>query len=274
MSHEQARSVEASRAQLLSPRRGSSRWDASAGLQADLFGAFVADHMVGPPNDHLVITHTLGFSEQVIQRRGGEVLRGPSARGESILIPAGEESVWDGRLPEHVRIALATTVMDHVAHDAFGLRTAPTVAHVLRADDAVLAGIAELTIRELGEPAHPTQRIIIDSLATLMAAHLLRAHATRPADMRVFREDAGARRGIERAVDYIRARPGHAPSLDELAEVAGLSRFHFARMFRAELGVSPIRYVERQRMQYASQLLRSGGLPISVIAAMNKSSGP
>ncbi|MFX9552144.1 helix-turn-helix domain-containing protein, partial [Acinetobacter baumannii] len=37
------------------------------------------------------------------------------------------------------------------------------------------------------------------------------------------------------------------PSLDELAEAAGLSRFHFHRMFKSVAGVTPKAYADAHR---------------------------
>ena len=45
-------------------------------------------------------------------------------------------------------------------------------------------------------------------------------------------------------------------SLDRLAAQAGLSKFHFHRLFKSAIGVSPARYHINLRMNVARQLLR------------------
>ncbi|HYG66486.1 MAG TPA: helix-turn-helix transcriptional regulator, partial [Anaeromyxobacteraceae bacterium] len=50
-------------------------------------------------------------------------------------------------------------------------------------------------------------------------------------------------------------------ALDELAEAAGLSRYHFARRFRDEAGEPPWAYVRRLRAERAHALLREGATP-------------
>ncbi|HSB97476.1 MAG TPA: bifunctional DNA-binding transcriptional regulator/O6-methylguanine-DNA methyltransferase Ada [Spongiibacteraceae bacterium] len=49
-----------------------------------------------------------------------------------------------------------------------------------------------------------------------------------------------------------------APSLDELAQAAGLSRYHFQRLFKAAVGVTPKAYASIQRAQRLRTQLASG----------------
>jgi AraC family transcriptional regulator len=60
---------------------------------------------------------------------------------------------------------------------------------------------------------------------------------------------------VQRVIDHVRANLSEPLSLEVLAEVAGLSRFHFARQFRVSTGESPMGYVLRARMERARVLL-------------------
>lgn len=66
---------------------------------------------------------------------------------------------------------------------------------------------------------------------------------------------------IRRVQEYVEIRVGEVVSLDELAAVAGLSRFHFARIFREEVGTTPWTYVREVRARRARELLRDGRSP-------------
>jgi len=57
----------------------------------------------------------------------------------------------------------------------------------------------------------------------------------------------------------------HLPSLDQLAQQAGLSRFHFHRLFKQHTGVTPKAYADALRSQRVRQQLADGA---SVTAAM------
>jgi transcriptional regulator GlxA family with amidase domain len=58
----------------------------------------------------------------------------------------------------------------------------------------------------------------------------------------------------------------HDLSVEALAEHAHLSPRHFARSFRAELGVTPARYVESVRIEAARRALEDTSMPVAVVA--------
>ena len=68
------------------------------------------------------------------------------------------------------------------------------------------------------------------------------------------------------AVIYIEARFRDPMSLEAIARASHMSRFHFARAFRAETGMSTMQYVRWRRVHEAKRLLRTGGIPLATIA--------
>jgi len=73
-------------------------------------------------------------------------------------------------------------------------------------------------------------------------------------------------RRVTLAVDYIETCFDQATSLDVLAKVACLSKFHFQRAFCALLGLTPRDYLQRKRAFVARRLLASTSLSASEIA--------
>jgi AraC-like DNA-binding protein len=65
---------------------------------------------------------------------------------------------------------------------------------------------------------------------------------------------------------YVDARIGGPITLDDLANVAGVSRFHFHRQFRKSLGVTPHEYVLRARIERAKGLLTASDLTIGEVS--------
>jgi AraC-like DNA-binding protein len=63
------------------------------------------------------------------------------------------------------------------------------------------------------------------------------------------------------------AHIGESISLEALARVACMSRFHFARRFRQSTGSSPMAYLLQMRIQRARCLLEEGESKIADIAA-------
>ncbi len=72
---------------------------------------------------------------------------------------------------------------------------------------------------------------------------------------------------VRRVSDYIATNLGEVITLDELAQTAGYSRFHFARGFRAATGMPPYAFVIRKRIARACEMLGERDIPIRSIAA-------
>lgn len=71
---------------------------------------------------------------------------------------------------------------------------------------------------------------------------------------------------IEITVKYIRENVGQAISLDQLASMACLSKYHFSRLFKKETGYSPMEFVIGTRLDRAKILLRISNKTVSEIA--------
>jgi AraC-like DNA-binding protein len=67
---------------------------------------------------------------------------------------------------------------------------------------------------------------------------------------------------MSRAIEYIKANCSAQLSLSELAEVVGMSQYHFLRSFRNFVGMPPYAYLLQQRLGYAKAMLRKG-VPLS-----------
>ena len=85
--------------------------------------------------------------------------------------------------------------------------------------------------------------------------------------------DRGARVGLEarlpsgpirRVQTYVEVHVGEIRTITELANVAGMSRAHFARRFHAETGEAPWAFVRRVRDAEAVRRLEAGEAPAEV----------
>jgi AraC family transcriptional regulator len=68
--------------------------------------------------------------------------------------------------------------------------------------------------------------------------------------------------------DYLMAHLDEPIDVATLAGMCGRSQFHFSRIFRREVGVSPYRYIVHLRLRRAVELVRDGKLPLAEIAAV------
>lgn len=101
-----------------------------------------------------------------------------------------------------------------------------------------------------------------ESACEFLAVHLLLRHGGRPVPASPNREDMR----IRRATDYMHDNLGLPLTLADIAEEAGLSPFHFLRLFKAATGRTPVRYLTDLRIATARRYLQHGVMSVSDIA--------
>jgi AraC-like DNA-binding protein len=73
---------------------------------------------------------------------------------------------------------------------------------------------------------------------------------------------------LRRARDHIDRHYASPMDLDQLACVAGVSKYHFARSFEVSYGETPIRYLTRRRIERAQDLLRAANLTVTEVCLL------
>ncbi len=103
--------------------------------------------------------------------------------------------------------------------------------------------------------------------ARFLAAHLLLTmnRSTVQSRQRNAGNDLTDQR-LHRVLEFMENNFARDVTLQTLAGEAGISLFHFTRLFKAKVGVTPHRYVVLLRMQHARSLLRRTDLSIAEVA--------
>jgi AraC family transcriptional regulator len=73
------------------------------------------------------------------------------------------------------------------------------------------------------------------------------------------------RRAVEAAL-WIDAQAEQPMTLDDMARQAGVSSFHFLRLFSKTVGATPHQYLVRARLRRAARALAQGDRPVTEIA--------
>lgn len=109
-----------------------------------------------------------------------------------------------------------------------------------------------------------------DSLALSYAGHMLLAHLigrySTVGEGGLIARGGLPPRVLRRVEAYIEENLDAPLRISELAEIAGLSEFHFARMFKTSMGEPPHRYVQRLRVERAKRLISETEMDLSEIA--------
>lgn len=75
-------------------------------------------------------------------------------------------------------------------------------------------------------------------------------------------------RRLLRARDHIDLHYDQPLNLDQVAAVAGVSKYHFARSFEVTYGDTPMRYLTRRRIERAQDLLRAANLTVTEVCML------
>jgi AraC-like DNA-binding protein len=76
---------------------------------------------------------------------------------------------------------------------------------------------------------------------------------------------ADARVHLRRARDHADRSYASQLTLEELARVAGMSKYHFLRQFKSTYRVTPMEYVSQRRIERAQDLLRATNLTVTEV---------
>ena len=104
----------------------------------------------------------------------------------------------------------------------------------------------------------------MDHILLALLAHVIRKYGDTKIPLRSHKESLAPWQ-IRRAKEFMASRISGSVSLAELAEECQLSVSHFARAFKASMGVAPHRWFVEQKMERAKHLLESTSLTLSAI---------
>lgn len=199
-------------------------------------------------------------------RAGGRELR--FSQGQVHVIPAMYPFTMRSRQAGDIlRVSVEAKFLRCAAHDLCRSSTRLELTHQAPLDDGVLRELVMALKREVDE-GYPGGRMYGEALASAMAVHLVR-HYSNLSPQRRGDEPAQVpqiRGQIRETIHHIHEHFAEDLSLANLARLAKLSPFHFARLFRESTGLAPHQYVVQQRVERAREMLLAGTRTTAEIA--------
>jgi AraC family transcriptional regulator len=238
------------------------------GLEAARYRASPAWEYDAPALTHHRLVLVMRPPQELELRFEGVKRHVPPPAGAIMLVPAGIPGRvhWSGGF-DWLHIYLEPGLVARVAAEAFDLDPARLTVPPLDCLDlphlrAAMGAVgAELTTGGAGG------LLAAESLANVLAVHLIR-HVLAPRQPTRRRDGTLPRAKLRAVVEYIEEHVDNGLTLEQMAGVALLSPYHFARQFKAATGLPPHQYVIMRRVERAKQLLQGGGdLSLAEVAA-------
>lgn len=125
---------------------------------------------------------------------------------------------------------------------------------------------ALVVLGELGQAAATGRADVgLDEVGVLLARRLVSLASSRPTRSVAAATAVDRRRAVHAAL-WMAAHAEEPITLEQAAAQAGLSPFHFLRVFGRVFGLTPHQYLIRQRLRQAARLLAEESLPVTDVA--------
>jgi AraC family transcriptional regulator len=223
------------------------------------------------PQQMEIVIAVNGRDDGLVRRSGdGKLQTTRPTTGTIWLAPIGvgdDKISITATLPEMLHLYLPSRQFETLADD-YNLPKSParSIQYLAGVEDEMIRQIGLSILSELvSETA--AGRMLVETSSLMLAARLAQRYSdgwkATPPHSRHHRLDNVR---LRRVLDYIEQNADKDISVQELANVACLSPFHFTRMFSAAMGMPPARFVSQQRLENAKTMLTDGKLALSEIA--------
>lgn len=201
------------------------------------------------------------IQEQLTRRQGH------LETGNLVILPAGAPTSWhlerEGEV-RHLHLYLSPTLIQKIAAEAALGPDRVELIETLGVFDPQVEAIALSLLSELRSDGLGG-KLYVESLATILGIHLLR-HYSSVKQPSLSRSVRLARTTLRPVITYIEEHLAEDLSLIDLATVAHLSPYHFARLFKESIGMPPHQYVIGRRVERAKLLLSTTNWSLTTIA--------
>ncbi|WP_071819364.1 helix-turn-helix transcriptional regulator [Gloeothece citriformis] len=186
------------------------------------------------------------------------------SKGDICLTPAGLEGGYRAEGEDHfLQIQIEPQFLEQVAQQIDEIKANHVeLVPKFRIRNPNLEHIIMMLYRELTQGMGYGSKLYIESLTNALAINLLRDYCVTKISLNLY--SGGLSDGqLLLITDYINDNLAGEIKLSNLSELIGISQFHFSRLFKQTVGISPHQYLMRQRIERAKLLLKNS--PLSVV---------
>jgi AraC family transcriptional regulator len=254
----------------------SSAARAWSGLLAEfrLHASARSDAFVQPVTEISMVLRGEGL---VRRRASGETLTTHAGPGVIWFCPAGEPidcvELVQGTLEVLHLYLPPDALLDYAAERGFVGSATQSLRYIGGFSDPLLEQMGRAILAET-QAETAAGSLLVESLCGSLAARLLYRYSDSSLDVAAGSSRVGKLdpRRLNRVLEYIHAHLGDELDIRGMASAAHLSRFHFARAFKASTGQTPYQYVNAKRLARAKDLLAQNQPLADIARTLNFSS--
>jgi len=214
-------------------------------------------------HQHYVAYHDLVLKDGELSIDGMPPVRGTDLRGKMTYIPAGRKfSGWSEPARKNNNFTILNFSPELVSEELEVMYSGQALNPQIYFQNDNLKSTM-LKLQNLLHHNTPNSSLYMESLGLVAALEMAMAV---PSLENVPKRGGLSKSQMHLLEDFIQANFARDITLDELAGMVGMSRFHFTRSFKESFGQSPIRYIIEQRLTFARMLLSQSLIPVSQIA--------
>jgi AraC family transcriptional regulator len=217
-------------------------------------------------DEHVICLSLAPRPVRLQQIQDGKTYTGLYGKGDFSITPAEAPffARWDSddRL---LQIRITSQFIEQVAGEALAMNPDQLeIRPEFRNRDPQIEAIGLMLLAELKQE-NLGGRLYIESLANVLAVHLLRQYVAAKPVLPIY-EGGLPQRQVLQVLDYINDHLSQDIKLADLAALLDMSQFHFSHLFKQAIGTSPYQYLLQQRVERAKQLLKQTKRSIMDIA--------
>ena len=214
--------------------------------------------------EHTVLISLSDGCKGELTTGSGLGMRGTQTRGSICVLPAGlEHQANTEGTSDHLALYLDQKLIDRAAVDSPRSGSFQLLERYTR-HDPVISNVGMALLAELDSQGL-SGRLYAESLANVLAVHLLRYYTSEEVQLQRFHGGLSSAK-LRQVTEFIAENYASEIKLAELAQVAGMSNFHFAREFKRTTGTTPHQYLIKFRVEQAKALLQSQELPLAEVS--------
>lgn len=212
---------------------------------------------------HLVLLYQVD-TPLFVERHGGvHVQQEVYQTGDLGLYPGGEYGKITWTTASHnIYLTVDHHHLEQVARQGLDLAYF-TLKERTKFADPLLTQLGRQLLTMAGGQ-HALGPLYAESLIQTLCYHLIEYHGAY--ERRLAPAGKLSAAVLARLETYLEAHLSTPVTLEQLADLANLSVFHFARCFKHTTGIAPYRYVLNRKMQRAQQLLRLAGASVTHVS--------